>query len=129
MPSLTVQTFPSRVHILDFPPYNHFLVTCTVWAEVEDERVPLAISIDWKKRVESQTNSGPRVQFFSITMSELEVNGSPTNGYIYQSMQQSHETDTENSITYRCRASFQLDADRRKTEIGDSHIAVVGKYT
>ena len=129
MPSLIVQTFPQQVHILDISPYNNFLVTCMVWAEVEGEGVPLKLSINWKKRVKFQTDSSPMVEFFSVPFSEYEVNGPPDNSSMHQSVLWSSETDTENSITYRCLASFEQDDGKHKLKFSDSHISIEGKYT
>ena len=122
MPSLIVQTVPQRIRILNVPPYNNFSVTCTAWAELEGKKVPLALSMDWIKRVECQTHS--KLKFSKVA----NVHVVTDNNCTYMSTLKSDEIDTENSISYRCRASIKRDVDTRKLAFNNSHITVVGKY-
>ena len=123
VPSLIVITSPSLLRVLDMPPYNQFVLSCTVWAEVEGERVPLEISVDWIKRL----SSGTEVEFMEVPAEDYMLTGSDDNE-VYQSLLESSETSAEGSTSYRCRASIVRDiggALKRKTS--DAHIAVVGE--
>ena len=113
------------VRILDVPPYNQFLLSCSVWAEALGERVPLPLSIDWIKRVEIRTRSTPTLRFTAIVSKEPHLAPDPADGY--QSILVGSETNYEGSTSYRCRAAFLRDsggANVQKTN--DSLIAVVG---
>ena len=118
--SLTVETSPSIVRILDVPPYNQFTLSCTVWAEAQGERVPLPLTIDWIKRVESGSN----VRFTPLVSEEPHLSPDPADGY--HSILRGSETSSAGSTRYRCRASFVTDGTtHNKTH--DSLVAVVGK--
>ena len=127
MPSLIVQTSPAGVRILDAPPYNSFLVTCIAWAEVDRKRVPLKISVDWIKWVEPQTNTGPIVQPSNISLNACVLDELSDEIYVYSTLK-CNETDGDSSITYRCCASIELDANKHKREFSDSRIVVAGEY-
>ena len=98
-PSLVVQTSPSLIRILNVSPYNQFTVTCTASAEVNGQRVPLEMTIEWVRR--SEPSSGA-ASFTDVFSTDYETTGSPEGGY--QSILTTSETDTENTISYRCRA-------------------------
>ena len=127
MPSLIVQTSPSVVRILDIPPYNSFVLSCTVWAEVEGKRVPLDITVEWVKRVQLDADTGSVVRFTDIHPSEYELRGSPDNTDGYQSLIEGSETESVGSTSYRCRAHIVRDENALEREISDSLIAVVGE--
>ena len=110
------------VRILDVPPYNQFLLSCTVWAEALGERVPLPLNIDWIKRVEIRTRPTPTLRFTAIVSEEPHLAPDPADGY--QSILVGSETNYEGSTSYRCRASFVRGAYEQNTS--DSLIAVVG---
>ena len=61
-----------------------------------------------------------------LPSSDYELSGSPHDGY--QSILTSSETDSQSSISYRCRASFVLDVNQVVSEFSESLIAIVGKY-
>ena len=100
-------------------PYNQFTVTCTARAEVGGETVPLGMTVDWLRRAESSSGS---VSFSNVTSTEYETTGSPEDGY--RSTLNTTETDTENTITYRCRARLVRGSSIRG--IADTTLNVVG---
>ena len=114
-PSVVVESSPSSVRILNVPPYNQFTVTCTARAEVGGETVPLEMTVDWVRR------AGPD-SFSDVSSTEYETTGSPEDGY--QSTLTTTETDTENTITYRCRAKLVGGSSIRG--ITDTTLNVVG---
>ena len=124
MPSLIVRASPSLVRILDVSPDNHFILSCTAWAEIERKRVPMEISIDWIKRVQKSKEDPEFVDIHP----ENYMNS--TDGTLYQSILESYETSTEVSTSYRCRAEIvsKFDGDLLKKGTSDSRIVVVGKY-
>jgi len=119
-PSVVVESSPSSVRILNVSPYNQFTVSCTARAEVGGESVPLEMTVDWLRRVESSTGS---VIFPAVPSTEYETTGSPEDGY--QSTLNTTETDTENTITYRCRAALVVDSKIKETI--DTDLTVVGE--
>ena len=118
-PSVVVESSPSSVRILNVSPYNQFTVTCTARAEVEGETVPLEITVDWLRR--TQPRSGAAT-FSDVPSTEYETTGSPEDGY--QSTLTTTETDTENMITYRCRAALVVNSSVQG--ITDTTLNVVG---
>ena len=100
-------------------PYNQFTVTCNVSAEAEGETVPLEMTVDWVRR--TQPSSGDAT-FSNVPSTEYETTGSPEDGY--QSTLNTTETDTENMITYRCRARLVRGSSIRG--IADTTLNVVG---
>ena len=97
-PTLVVHTSPSSVRVLDVAPYNQFTVTCTARAELNGEGIPYSITIEWTRR--EQTDRGA-VTFEDEDPAQYEttmLSGS------YQSILTTTETDTQNMISYRCRA-------------------------
>ena len=121
VPSLVVQTSPSSIRILNVSPYNQFTVTCTASAEVNGQRVPLEMTVEWFRR--SQPSSGSAT-FSDISSTEYVTTGSPEDGY--QSILNTTETDTENSISYRCRANNAMESLNWVTS--DTTLEVVGMY-
>ena len=117
-----VQTSPSSIRILNVPPYNQFNVTCTASAEVNSQRVPLEITVGWKRR--SQSSDGAAA-FSDVPSTDYETTGSPEDGY--QSILTTTETDTESTISYRCRAR---NTGRILIEwvTSDSNLELVGMY-
>ena len=128
VPSLIVQSSPSLVRILDTPPYNQFILTCTAWAEVEGQNVPIQMSIHWTKRVESRSHTGSSVQFFRTPLSQYQTSGSPNDYFGYQSILTGNETDAENDILYRCQADIVNNPNSIQSRSSDSHLAVVGTH-
>jgi len=122
VPSLVVQTSPSSIHILNVSPYNQFTVTCTASAEVNGQRVPLEMTMDWKRR--SEPSSGA-ASFSDVPSTDYETTGSPEDGY--QSILTTTENDTESTISYRCRAR---NTGRILIEwvTSDSNLEFVGMY-
>ena len=94
-------------------------MTCTASAEVNGQRVPLEMTIEWVRR--SEPSSGA-ASFSDVPSTDYETTGSPEDAY--QSILTTTETDTVNTISYRCRA--------RNTVVGsvisDSTLEVVGMY-
>ena len=99
-PTLVVQTSPSSVRVLDVAPYNQFTVTCTARAEFNGEGIPYSMTIDWIRR--KQTDGA--VTFEDVDPTQYETTVIRDNGY--QSILTTTETDTQNMITYRCRAQL-----------------------
>ena len=120
-PSLVVQTFPSSIHILNVFPYNQFTVTCTASAEVNGQSVPLEMTIDWVRRSQP---SGGVATFSNVSSTEYVTTGSPEDGY--QSILTTTEIDTENTISYRCRATITIGRIHWVTK--DSTLEFVGMY-
>ena len=113
-----MQTTPSSLRILDVYPYNQFTVTCTARAELEGEAVPLNIIVEWIVR--KQTPSSGDISYYPPS-TEYRTTGSPQNGYL--STINTTETDTVNTIRYRCRAIFSTKIIRM---IKDTTVKVVG---
>ena len=101
-PTLVVQTSLSPLRVLDVCPYNQFTVTCTARAELNGEGIPYSMTIEWlrKKQTESKMTVDGGAEAVDPTQYETTV--LPDNGY--QSILTTTETDTENTIRYRCRA-------------------------
>ena len=116
-PSLVVQTSPSSIRILNVPPYNQFTVTCTASAEVNGQRVPLEMTLEWKRKSEPSSGAAS----FST---DYETTGSPEDGY--QSNLTTTETDTENTISYCCRARNTV--GNMDWVTSESTLEVVGMY-
>ena len=116
-----VQTSPSSIRILNVSPYNQFIVTCTASAEVNGQTVPLEMTIRWQRR--SQPLGGA-ASFSAVTSTDYETTGSPEDGY--QSILTTTETDTVNTISYRCRA--RSTAGRIDWVTSESTLEVVGMY-
>ena len=116
---MVVESSPSSVRILNVSPYNQFTVTCTARAEVEGETVPLEMTVDWLRRTQPSSGS---VTFTDVPSTEYETAGSPEDGY--QSTLTTTETDTENTIRYRCNAKLVVDSSIRGTT--DTTLNVVG---
>jgi len=117
---VVVESSPSSVRILNVSPYNQFTVTCTARAEVEGETVPLEMTVDWVRR--AQPSSGDAT-FSDVPSTEYETTGSPEDGY--QSTLNTTETDTENTISYRCRAALDIDSSVQQND--DTVVTVFGK--
>ena len=98
-PTLVVQTSPSSVRVLDVAPYNQFTVTCTARAEFNGEGIPYSMTIDWVKRKETERGT---MTFEDVDPAQYETAVLPDHGY--QSILTTTETDTQNMISYRCRA-------------------------
>ena len=98
VPILVVDT---SVCVLNVPPYNQFTMTCTARAEIDGETVPPEIIIRWTRISVSQSGSMNASQINSTEYDTTEI-GSPNRGY--QSILTTTETDTDHTITYRCRA-------------------------
>ena len=121
VPSVIVKSSSALVRILDMSPYNQFTVTCNATAEVEEETVPLEMTVDWIRRSEPQF--APGMMNTSIPSTEYMTTGSPEDGY--QSILTTTETDTENRISYRCRARLVVDSSIQGAN--DTTLDVVGK--
>ena len=111
-----VETSPPSLQVPDVSPYNQVTVTCTASAEVGGETVPLALAVEWTRQSGSDGAS-------SVPSTEYETTGSPEDGY--QSTLTASETDTENTISYRCRANLVVDGSIQ--ERSDTDLTVVGK--
>ena len=112
------------VRILDLPPYNHFLLSCTARAEAAGERVSLPLTISWIKRVQI----GGDVRFTPVESEQPSQSLDPADGYL--SILRGSETDTEGSISYRCRASFLRDIGGASgLRVSNTLIAVAGSHT
>ena len=94
-------------------------MTCTASAEANGQRVPLEMTMDWKRR--SQPSSGAS-SFLDVPSTYYETTGSPEDGY--QSILNTTETDTENTISYRCRSRDAMESLSWVTS--DSILEVVG---
>ena len=118
-----METSPSVVRILDVPPHNQFTLSCTVCAEAYGEKIPLPLTIEWIKRVESGSN----VRFSPVASTEgPHLSPNPADGY--HSILRGSETSSVGSTSYRCRASFVRDAGgATELETSNSLVAVVGK--
>ena len=97
----------TSVCVLNVPPYNQFTATCTARAEIDGETVPLGIIIRWTRISVSQSGSMNASQINSTEYNNTAI-GSPNRGY--QSILTTTETDTDNTITYRCRARLLNDS-------------------
>ena len=97
-PTLDVQISPTS---LDVSPYNQFTVTCTARAEFNGEVIPYSMTIKWIRRKQPD---GVDVTFEDVDPAEYETTVLPDNGY--QSILTTTETDTQNMISYRCRAQL-----------------------
>ena len=97
-------------------------MTCTASAEVNSQRVPLEITVGWKRR--SQSSDGAAT-FSDVPSTDYVTTGSPEDGY--QSILTTTETDTESIISYRCRAR---NTGRILIEwvTSDSNLELVGMY-
>ena len=109
------------VRILDLPPYNDFFLSCTARAEAAGERVSLPLTISWVKRVQI----GGDVRFTPVESEEPHNSLDPADGYL--SILRGSESDTEGSISYRCRASFVHDIGTVVKRVKDTLITVAGK--
>ena len=74
-------------------------MTCTARAEFNGEGIPYSMTIDWVRR--EQTDGG-EVMFEDVDPTQYETTVLPDHGY--QSILTTTETDTQNMISYRCRA-------------------------
>ena len=121
---LVVDTSPSSVYVLNVPPYNQFTVTCTARAEIDGETVPLEIIIRWTRITVSQSGSMNTSSVPSTDYNTTAI-GSPNRGY--QSILTTTETDTDNTIAYRCRAWLLDDSDTTTiTQTSDITVTVEG---
>ena len=77
--------------------------------------------MDWIRR--SQPSSGA-ASFTDVFSTDYVTTGSPEDGY--QSILTTSETDTENTIIYRCRARDAMES--LSWETSDSTLEVVGMY-
>ena len=77
--------------------------------------------MDWKRR--SEPSSGAE-SFSDVPSTDYETTGSPEDGY--QSILTTTETDTVNTISYRCRARDAMES--LSWETSDSTLEVVGMY-
>ena len=116
-----VQTFPSSIRILNVSPYNQFTVTCTASAEVNGQSVPLEMTMEWIRR--TQPSSGVAT-FSRASSTDYATTGSPEDGY--KSILTTAETDTVNTISYRCRARNTI--GRIDWVASDSIVEFVGMY-
>ena len=116
-----MQTTPSSLHILDVSPYNQFTVSCSARAELEGETVPLTITMDWIAR--KQMPSSP-ASFHIIPSNKYRTTGSPEVSYI--SILNTTETDTVNTISYRCRAILVVGTSIIQRKNIDTAVKVVG---
>ena len=82
-------------------PYNQFTVTCTARAELNGEGIPYSMTIEWIRR--EQTDGGA-VTFEDVDPAQYETTVLPDHGY--KSILTTTETDTQNMISYRCRAQL-----------------------
>ena len=96
--TLVVQISPTS---LDVSPYNQFTVTCTARAEFNGVSIPYSITIKWIRR--EQTDGGA-VMFEDVDPTQYETTVIPDNGYL--SILTTTENDTQNMISYRCRAQL-----------------------
>ena len=110
-----VQTSLSPLRVLDVAPYNQFTVTCTARAELNGEVVPYSMTINWIGR--EQTDGGA-VTFEDVDPTQYETTVLPDHGY--QSILTTTETDTQNMISYRCRARL---TDERGNDINSPRSA------
>ena len=76
-------------------------MTCTARAELNGEVIPYSMTIVWIRR--EQTDGGD-VTFEDVDPAQYETTVIPDNGY--QSILTTTETDTQNMISYRCRAQL-----------------------
>ena len=113
---MVVETSPPSLQVPDVSPYNRFTVTCTARAEVGGEMVPLALTVEWTRQSGSDGAS-------DVPSTEYVTTGSPEDGY--QSTLNTTETDTESTITYRCRAALDIDSSVQQNE--DTVVTVIGK--
>ena len=113
---MVVETSPPSLQVPDVPPYNRFNVTCTARAEAGGEMVPLALTVEWTRQSGSDGAS-------AFPSTEYETTGSPEDGY--QSTLTTTETDTENTITYHCRAALDIDSSVQQND--DTVVTVIGK--
>ena len=99
-----VQTTSSSLHILDVPPYNQFTVSCSARAELEGETLPLYIILmNWIVRKETPSSF---VSFIPVPSTRYRTTGSHEDGYL--SILNTTETDTVNTISYRCKATLLI---------------------
>ena len=77
--------------------------------------------MDWIRR--SEFSSGA-VSFSDVSSTDYETTGSPEEGY--QSILNTTENNTENTISYRCRARDAMES--LSWESSDSTLEVVGMY-
>ena len=108
-----VQTSPSSLDVpIEFP-YNLSNATCTVYAEVKGQRVPLNITVIWVYREVSQDDS---VSFSNISSTYFTTTGSPKDGYLstLHTVKIKSERDK-----IRCRANLVVDSSIRSiSDIG-----------
>ena len=121
-PTLVVQTAPSSLHILDVSPYNQFTVSCSARAELEGETVPLTISMDWIVRKQKPSSL---FRFSAVPYTRYRTTGSPEDGYL--SILNTTETDTVNTISYRCRATLVVNRNNIRMKTKDTSVKVMGK--
>ena len=96
-------------------------MNCTASAEVNGQSVPLEMTIDWVRRSQP---SGGVATFSGVPSTDYETTGSPEDGY--QSILTTTEIDTENTISYRCRATITI--GRIHWVTNDSTLEFVGTY-
>ena len=113
---MVVETSPPSLQVPDVSPYNQFTVTCTARAEAGGEIVPLALTVGWTRQSGSDGAS-------AVPSTEYETTGSPEDGY--QSTLNTTESDTENTITYHCRAALDIDSSIQQND--DTVVTVIGK--
>lgn len=114
--------FPSSVRILNVHPYNQIFLNSSAIALQDGERAPLEIRIEWSRR------SKPPVgieHVMGIVSSRYEVFGSPEEGY--QSQLNVTESDTVNTITYRCTVRLASDGTGSTRDHVDVPIEVIGE--
>lgn len=92
---VVIKTTP---HLVSTTPYKRFTVTCTARAVIEGQTIPLEMTLNWRRRRLSDN-----VRFTRVPSTEYVTTGSSENGY--QSVLNTYELDTENRISYRCRAT------------------------
>ena len=111
----------TSVCFFNVPPYNQFTVTCTARAEIDGEIVPLDIIIQWTRITVSQSGS---MNETNLPSTDTTATSSPNRGY--QSILTTTETDTNNTITYRCRARLLDNSTSTIREISDITVTVEG---
>ena len=121
VPTLVVQTSPSSLRILDVSPYNHFTVSCAARAELEGDTVPLTIIMDWIVRKQKRSLLP---SFSAVPSTRYRTSGSPEDGY--HSIFNTTETDTVNTISYRCKATLVINKDIIIKMISDTEVEVIG---
>ena len=122
VPTLVVQTTSSSLHILGVSPYNQFTVSCSARAELEGETLHLYIFImNWIVRKETPSSFA---SFSAVPFTRYRTTGSAEDGYL--SIFNTTETDTVNTISYRCKATLVINNNIIINMISDTAVEVIG---